>query len=284
MNRPMAPQKRGVTAVIAVILLAAAAFSWWRLGLSIAAINWPALVLSAALVPLSVVLTAWEYGLVAFVNRIRVGFRDLVAVTVVGAVANLLPLPGAAAVRLNDLIARRGKASGAIGATGAAGSLWLGWSLVVAGVALLIADQPWLGVLLAIGGSVLVFLSWVLVKTTAGTAGSTWLLKGSSIELASLAVGVARIWLTFTALGIDVTIVQAGVLVVSGAIASTVSIVPGGLGIRELIAGLLAPLVGVAATAAVLAVAVARVVGLLVQAPIALLITQQPTSPEIPSE
>lgn len=283
-NRPMTPQKRGVTAGIAILLLVAAVFSWWRLGLSAEDISWPALLLSAALVPLSVLLTAWEYGLIAWVNGVQVGFRDSVAVTVVGAVANLLPLPGAAVVRLNDLTARRSKASGAVGATGAAGSLWLGWSLVVAGLALLSADQPWIAALLVFVGFGFVFLSWVIVKTTAGAPGPDWMLRGSSIELASLAVGVIRIWLTFTALGIEVTIIQAGVLVASGAIASTVSIVPGGLGIRELIAGLLAPLVGVAPAAAVLVVALARVIGLLVQAPVALLTTKQPISSEASNE
>lgn len=274
MNRPMASYRKGVTIGLAVALIAASVFSWWRLELGLADINWLALFLSAALVPASVLLTAFEYRLIASVNRVHVSLRSAVGVTVAGAVANLLPLPGAVMVRLHDLTARRGRASGAIRATAAAGGLWLGWSLTLAGLALLASDHVWLSGIFAVAGIALIAVSWILVRADARAYGSRWIARGSFIQIGSLAVGILRIWLTFAALGTEVTIVQAGVLVASGAIASTIGIVPGGLGIRELIAGVLAPLVGIATSAAILAVTVTRAVGLLMQAPVALSLTR----------
>lgn len=274
-NRPLAAQRRGLMVLLAVVLVIAAAVSWYQLGLSPGRIRWTLLALTAALVPISVVLTALEYALIARVNGIAVSLRDSLGVTVLGAVANLLPLPGSAMVRLNDLTARYGTVKGAVGATAAAGILWVGWALMVAGVALILVGSPPLGAVFVLVGAALGVMSqWVVTSSTPeGRRG--WWLQGSAIEVGSLLVGTLRIWLTLEALGVPATLLQAGVLVASGAIASTLGIVPGGLGVRELIAGLLAPLVGLSPAAAILAVAVARVIGLGVQAPIAILVSRR---------
>jgi hypothetical protein len=273
-NRPLAAQRPGLMAFLALALVVAAIISWQRLGLSLEGVGWLLLLGAAALVPVSVLLTALEYALIARANGIRVSIRDALGVTVLGSVANLLPLPGAAMVRLNDLTARYGTVKGAVGVTAAAGFLWLGWALAFAGLAAVVAGSIVVGAVFAVTGAILGLTSRWLVSGVTIDGRRGWIRRGSAIEVGSLVVGTARIWLTLVALGVPATIVQAGMLVASGAIASTVGIVPGGLGIRELIAGLLAPVVELAPVAAILAVTVARVTGLVVQAPIALAISR----------
>lgn len=270
MNRPVRSRSPVLVPVVAIGVVLVGAFAWSRLELTASDIGWEELLISAALVPGSVLLTAFEYRLIASVSGPDVPLRDAVVVTVVGSIANLLPLPGAAGVRINDLTARSSSVGRATGTTAAAGVLWLGWALVLSGTALLVAGRVLIGVGMVLGGGLLVWGSGELSHRIARGSRRHWLSRGSAIELSSLIVDTIRIYLVFAALGVDVTILQSAALVASGAIASTVGIVPGGLGLRELTAALFAPLVGIAPTIAVLVVAISRALGLLVQAPVAL--------------
>ncbi|MEN8239367.1 MAG: hypothetical protein ABFR53_09220 [Actinomycetota bacterium] len=261
---------------IAVILFVVVIVSWNTLGLSLQTVNWFFIALSALLVPVSLLLTAAEYRLVGAANGVEVAWGNATMITIIGSVANLLPLPGAAAVRVNDLIARDATPSHATRATVGIGVLWLGWALVLSGGGLLMADSWIIGLALFAAGTATVVTSWLIAppRTPDGFGGWQWFTTGSILELTALVVGSLRIWLTLLALGTTATLLQSVGLVAAGAISSSIGIVPGGLGVRELIAGLLAPLVGLEIAAAILTVAVVRMVGLAIQAPIALMIAR----------
>lgn len=260
-------------AFIAVIaLLLASIASWHSLDLSLAAVDWRPLLYSAALVPVLITLTASEYQLVARTNGIKVPLRDALLTTIVGSVANLLPIPGTAAVRVGDLVSREGSAGRAVGSTLAAGLLWIAWALLLAGAALLIREQSLAGSLFAGLGIALLAVSAVMVRNPALLV--TWLTLGSLVEIATILVGSLRLWLAFDALGLTAPLIGVLVLVAANAISSTIGIVPGGLGLREAVAAALAPLVDIDPAAAVLTVALTRVIGLALQAPAALLLTR----------
>lgn len=268
-HRTSAPNPT-LMAAIAVVLIGVAVFSWQALEISVRDVRWELLGLSALLVPFSVVLTAAEYRLVARASRVTVDWTEALRITVIGTVANLLPIPGAAVVRVNDLVARDSRASHAVGATVGVGVLWLGWALILSGSALMIEGALPVGGLMGALGLIAVIASWLVAPVRAGIADTAeWIVAGSAIELAALGIGAIRIWLTLAALGVEPTGLQAVGLVAAGAIASTVGIVPGGLGIRELIAGALAPLVDLEVAAAIVTIAIVRVVGMLISAPIA---------------
>nr|WP_271562666.1 lysylphosphatidylglycerol synthase domain-containing protein [Congregibacter sp.] len=260
--------------VAALLLVIASVVSWRSLGISFGSIYWPALLASAGLVPALIYLTALEYQLIANVNRLTVPIRHAVIVTVVGSIANLLPIPGTSAVRIGDILRRDGNPADAMRATLAAGLLWIGWALILAGFALTLADFSVSLLFLAVG---IFFLgaSGILINKESL---KLWLSRGSAIEVATILVAGGRLMLVFLALDLDAPVVGILVLVAANAIASMVGIVPGGLGLREAVAALLAPLVGIEPAAAVLAVTLARVLGLCLQAPIALVLGRRSIS------
>ncbi|MGI9394413.1 MAG: hypothetical protein ACR2OY_07185 [Boseongicola sp.] len=73
-----------------------------------------------------------------------------------------------------------------------------------------------------------------------------------------------QILVAFEALGIAIRFGQASVLAVSTTLASLVTIVPSGLGVREWLAALAAPLIGLQAPETFVAATLSQVAGLLV--------------------
>jgi hypothetical protein len=234
--------------------------------------RWPLLVLVGVVgVPLSMLANAVEYVISGRIVGSRVRLGEAVRVTVLAMAANLLPLPGSLVVRTTALHGLGSGARRAIGATAIVALAWVGVTGLVAGG-------------LALAGIGLAFGTVTFGVGLAVTACSLLLLAGSverarlpaltlallATEVGTVILGAARFWLVLVALGFPAGLSQAAALVIAGVAAAATGIFPGGLGLRELLAGVVSPLVGLPAALGVLATAVNRLIEYAVLLPVSL--------------
>ena len=211
-------------------------------------IDWQAIALVMLIgVPFTALVNALEFLVSARMVGATFPILRAMKVTVVGSAANMLPLPGSTMVRILAL-----KASGVNFAKGTSITLllalvWNGMALFYAGLMLLQFDAgvvAWgLGVT---GAGVLLASAWA---TRHSGAGMSDFLRIVVLKFAMVLIDAVRIYLCFLALRLDVSFAQASTFVVSSVFGSAVSIVPAGLGVRELASAAMAPLVGVAVAA-----------------------------------
>ena len=251
-------------------------------------VNWPLVVFTAVVgAPALLVMNAAEYGLSARVLGHRVERRDAVAVAVYGGAANLLPVPGTALVRLQALTRQGSGVGRAAGATAVVAVAWLGAAGFVGAPAAALGGTWWLAALLAAGGLVTVpavHQSVTRLKrratATADDPGSigAWahvpagriVAELYGLEVAMIVVRALRFWLVILAFGLDGSVLTAFVLPVAGVISSALGFLPGGLGVREVVAGALSGANGDPAAVGVLASGLDRIITLPVLAVVAL--------------
>lgn len=234
-------------------------------------LGWSAVAVVAVVgVPLTMVLNGLEYVVSARVVGHRVPLATAMQVAVLSTAANLLPIPGAALVRMQALRQMGAQYRRAASSTLLVALVWLGVSALLAAGLLLPGRSALAWPLMAGGAAALAAggtLLWVEVRTPA-----RWCRLGAQIvavELGAVAVTAGRLYLVLSALRVDASPGDAFVLALAAVLASALGVFPGGLGLRELLAAGLAPVVGLAASAGFLATALDRVVGLLASAPIA---------------
>jgi uncharacterized membrane protein YbhN (UPF0104 family) len=90
------------------------------------------------------------------------------------------------------------------------------------------------------------------------------------VEVLAVLTNAGRLVLILIGLDVDASLNQTLVLAVSSSLAAAAGILPGGFGLRELIAAALAPLVGLPAAAGFVSPAINRVMGIVVLAPVTL--------------
>ncbi|MEM7472973.1 MAG: lysylphosphatidylglycerol synthase domain-containing protein [Pseudomonadota bacterium] len=231
----------------------------------------PLLLLALVLVPVTVLLNALE-----FQNSARLLGQDLQLasaseITIIGSVANMLPIPGGTMVRIAAL-----KAGGASLKTGTSVTLlvsllWISVAFIYSAIWLWIMGEGDWSMIAGIfgGGGVVALLVclWLFVRTSPQIGIVANLL---ALKVGLVVLDASRIYLCFRVLGLDGTFGQASVLTASSVLGAAVSIVPAGLGVREGSAALLAPVVALAAASAYLATSLNRIVGLAVMAPVAM--------------
>ena len=243
-------------AFVAFLGTAALAFAGLPEGIEVH--PWP-LVVSALLVcPLSTVANAAEFAATAAIVGERVRPAEALRVAVVSSAANLLPLPGAVAVRTHRL-RRAAGVRRAFAVTAGAGICWLGTALVIAGVADLLDDGRGASVVAVVAGGACVAASAVMIRHR----GWWWVLAS---EIGQVVVGAARLGLAVAALDVSVGVRQSLGLAVAPVAGSAVGILPGGLGVREAIAATIAALVDLPAAVGGAGAAIDRVLGLVVVA------------------
>lgn len=232
---------------------------------------WPVAILILIGVPLTILLNAVEFGILARLGRVRVPMVKVLEVTVLGSAANLLPLPGSTLVRIAAL-----KAGGASLFKGTSGTIVVGviWVSVAFGYSgawmLGISNDLVAYLFLAIGA--LVFLGCVIWWRV--LEGGYFLLLCMLVTRLLLVIAdSARLYLCFAALGVDASFAQASGLAVAAVLGSAVSIVPAGLGVREGVAAAISPVVGLAASLGFLSAFLNRLVGLAVIAPLAVILS-----------
>jgi uncharacterized membrane protein YbhN (UPF0104 family) len=218
-------------------------------------------------VPLTVMINGLEFMCCArMVGRKFSIFRSL-EITVVGSAANMLPIPGASIVRI---LALKSTGLSLIKSTGInmlLALIWIGISFIYAGITLLhFADGLIAWGVMGTGGLALLSSFWVVSYNHIHSMTYLYVVV---LKFVLVLVDAARIYFCFQALGLDVLFLQASVFVVSGVMGSAVSVVPAGLGVRELVSAVLAPLIGVAASAGFLSATLNRIAGLATLLPIA---------------
>lgn len=236
--------------------------------------RWPLLVVLGVVgVPLSMLVNALEYIVSGRIVGSRVPLGDALRVTVLAMAANLLPLPGSMVVRTTALHGLGSGARRAATATAVVGLAWVGATGLIAGGLALVGVGPIFGGSVTAVGVVVTALSLSLLR--AGVPRSRFLALGGALlltECVTVVLGAVRFWLVLVALGFPAGLSQAAALVIAGVAAAATGIFPGGLGLRELLAGIISPLVGLPAALGLLATAVNRLVEYAVLLPVSLVL------------
>lgn len=243
-----------VVAVVSVRRLPPLELHWGWLGLAVVAL----------LVTTS--LIAAEYRVAGALLEKRLAWGEAFRVTILSSAANLLPVPGGLVIRTEALRRKGSRWQAALGSNVVMGLGWLGVALVVAGILLVGQTGPF--VVVAFLGSGLVVLI-VLVLAVARMGGRKRVVRSTaavlSVEVLYVAVSAFRLFAILRGVGIGVTYAQAAALTVASALASGVGFFPGGLGLRELLAGGIAPLVGLAPATGAFAGVVDRIIGVTIR-------------------
>lgn len=261
-----------VLLISAVGLFAAAAYLGIRnFPRGIDDLRWVPLVAGAlGGLPPTLVLNAMEYRTMARIVDRRVPWPRALQVTVVAAAANVLPLPGAVLVRVQALAELGVPYGRAASSAGIVGATWVSATLVVAGLAQL-AVVPIAIVAGVVGVGVLGLLfSYAWLYRRAGAEAPRLAARLVVIEMAFVGVSAVRLLLILWGLGSAAGWSQAIGLTVAAALAATAGFFPGGLGLRELLAGGIGPLVGLPAATGVLAAVTQRLGSLVVLAVVGL--------------
>jgi uncharacterized membrane protein YbhN (UPF0104 family) len=231
-------------------------------------LQWQPIVwLIAVAIPITIALNSLEFTLSGRLIGTHIGFRSAMETTIIGGVANMLPLPGGIVVRVAAL-----KAAGASFKHGSLTILfntflWFGVALVYAGAWIAALAAIWLGSMFLAAGLAILIASFAITRQSLKEWRVTMWLTLNKVGL--VLIDALRIFLCLWALSAAGGFGQASVLTASSVIGSAVSFVPAGLGVREAVAALLAPVVGLAASSAFLATSLNRLIGLAVTTPIA---------------
>lgn len=252
-------------ALVTFVLVAALAYRglpndldirWWLL---------PFLVLG--LIPLVLLANAAEYRAIARVVGHAPRWSASLRLTVIASAANLLPLPGAFLLRAQALRMAGATYRSAFGANVAAAVLWVGCgAAAIAFLSLRASASGWivaslLGVALAAlaGGS-------LMVQRMASEQSMRCTLDLLVVEMATVVLSAARLYVTFRVLGLTGTATEAVALSSSIIVAAAIGVFPAGLGIRELLAAAIGVVLSLDASVAVTVVAVDRVCGIVTTA------------------
>lgn len=209
-------------------------------------------------VPATLAVNAAEYRALARLAGVDLPYGSAWRVTLAGSTANLLPIPGSVAVRAAHLRRQQAPYRGIGLATAAVAATYVGITLVVTGGFLVATARVAAAVALGLGAVALVG-GVVLVHRCRPASMPAAVVRLAAVELASVAVGAARLGCLLAALG-EPSVRGAVSLVAADVLAAAIGFLPSGLGLRELLAGLLGPLADVPASIGVVATALDRVV------------------------
>jgi uncharacterized membrane protein YbhN (UPF0104 family) len=279
--RTESPRGRQISMVVSAVLFVVAMVLGFR-GLPEGEhhlVWWAIVVTSVIGVPVLIALNGVEYVASGAVLGHRIPMRDAMPIAVYARAANLLPLPGAALVRMQGL-KREGSSYGrAASATLSTALFWLGASLLVGGL-VLVPVRPLFGLLFFGGGVFFTLLGHVAVRSIVARREddppAREALRRSAVllgvELAMVGVRGVRFWLVMIGFDIGGSFAGAMLLPVAGVVSSAIGFFPSGLGIREVLSGALSRMVGDTASSGLLASGLDRLVSLPVMAVVALVV------------
>lgn len=206
--------------------------------------------------PVTLALNAAEFRLIGATVGTSFGWRSAFSTTLLASLANLLPLPGSAVVRTTALVRAGASLRGAGESNALAAMIWAASATLVAGVGLSGTGGPGPVVLaILIGAVVALVLAGLRVVRLAGAMVA---LRLVAIEVVTVAVSGLRIFLGFAVLRQSPGIAESVVISSGQVIAALIGFAPGGLGLRELFAGVLAASIGSDSDVAIAATVIDR--------------------------
>jgi uncharacterized membrane protein YbhN (UPF0104 family) len=266
LNGPRA--KRIVLGAAVLFLVVGVSLSLARNPEALNNLDWrPVMLLMLVGVPATIALNAYEFVLTGRLVGREIAMPAAFEISIIGAAANLLPLPGATLVRVAALKVAGASYAEGTKATLLVAGLWAGVAFLFAGAWMIHLGVATVAVLFVVVGLV----GWL------GCFGyGVWRCRGaglpvalSLVKLAMVTTDATRMYLCLSALGGAVVFGQAATLAVAGVVGNAVSIIPAGLGVREAVSAGLAPLVGLGAGIAFLAATLNRLLGLITVVPLA---------------
>ncbi|GAB4266387.1 lysylphosphatidylglycerol synthase domain-containing protein [Deferrisoma sp.] len=246
-------------AAAAALFAVGAAVSARHLGLSFRQVRWAYVVAVGVFgFPGTFCLNALELCRVGAALGAPFRFFEAVKVVLIGAAANLLPLPGAAITRVAALRAKGVPVPKGSALVIGLFCLWAGLASALLGLGLAARELPEWGMVGVLACPVLLAVGSVLLVRTGVAPRNLPLLL--LIRTGALLVDVGRFWACLRAVGVASDLSQAAVLVASQIVGSAVGFAPGGLGIQESGAAALALAAGLPASAGFLAAGVNRLI------------------------
>ena len=250
-----------LTLFAAAFLMAGLTMSVRSLGLHLhhVAIG-PALLILFVCAPLILTTASLSLQISARALGRTISFWRGLGFAALGGLAEILPVPGGAVVRGAALVrvgARVGESTWIVTLTAV---LTLSMASIAAGISLIAAGLA-------------VSYLFVVAGLTGALASSAWIARRAglrlavamvAVRLAAIVIAIASVIAAFASIGLAVPLVNATLLQVAPTLGSAVSIVPAGLGLSEALAAALAILVDVPPSAAFIATAINRVLGLCV--------------------
>lgn len=264
-NRRHSPRvERVLVVVAAVVFIVATAVAWRSLPATDGPLLWlPVVIAGTVGIAAMLTLNAVEYRIAARSAGLAMGFTAAMRINVLASAAALLPLPGSVLVRVQGLRSAGATYRTATAAIAVVGVAWTATTFLMAGIAQLIAGEVALGLMVLAGGVVLSGVAVVVSRRAAGVRYTGAAAAGMvAVQVGRVMVQAARFWLLVIALGASASVGQVVALTVAVSISTAIAIFPGGLGIRELLAAGIAPLIGLPASVSLVVVAVDRLLGL----------------------
>lgn len=248
------------------LFLAGLTWSLRRLDITAADLRLAPLLLNVlVLSPLSLVMASWGLQLSARVLGRHIPSRSALAVTSVGTVAEVLPIPAGVLARSAALFRSGAGAGEIVRVLSMGGLLWFGLSAAAGSYALSRTSPASSIILCCIGiAAALASLGWFASQTQ-----PRWTMLVLLHRSLSLILGIARVVVAFRILGSNISGVDAALLTSANIAGSYSSIVPAGLGLGEALAALAAQAVTLSAAAAFTGIALNRVIALGIAATLA---------------
>jgi uncharacterized membrane protein YbhN (UPF0104 family) len=237
-------------------------------------VRWELIVVAGLVcVPVIVVLNALEFRLMAHFAQHHPPMLEILQITVLGSAANLLPMPGAVMVRLANLRKAGVRVRRGLNLSAIIGLAWLGTACVLGGVVQLWSHTVFALATLAIGSTLLAIAALMLTRSLDEGTRVAGALELFAIECAFILMQSLRLFLIAAALRFDVSFAQTTTLAIATVAAAAIGFLPSGLGAREAIAAILAPIVGFPAAVGLVITAVDRLVSLTVLSVLAGIVT-----------
>ncbi|MQA98989.1 MAG: hypothetical protein GEU78_01635 [Actinobacteria bacterium] len=221
-------------------------------------------VTAVAGVPLTLATNTGEYLVSLKLLGYRVPLEVAVRVSVLAAAANLLPLPGSVLVRTHAIRRLGAKTSRAFGVSTLVGVSWLAVTAVLAGGFLLVYGRLPIGVITVTVGALLLGATWYLFARLTVSRSLRLTARLFLVEIASVLVKAARLYVVFQALRYHVDIDQVLALTMAAVVSTASGFFPGGLGATEVLSAAISPLIGLSPAVSLLVAAIDRLLGIAV--------------------